>query len=115
MSKPKLSTKTPDNDKINNLIGLHPQLIAQPNERRIAIVELGVRSVNHVVADGEDQATVYIRQVEVLAGKDATDAEKIFTRAYSNRTGEHARPAPDEPSEPIANFPDTEDTSDAVV
>lgn len=115
MSKPKLSTKTPDNDEINNLIGLHADLIANPNERRIAIVELGVRSVNHVVSDGEDQATVIIRQVEILGGKDASDAEKIFTRAYSNRTGHKSRPAPDEPSEPIADFPDTADTSDAVV
>lgn len=102
MAKPKLSTKTPDDPVINALIEAHPDLIAHFNRRgktnsHIAIIDLGVSEVK-IKEGGEQQATIVIRQLELMQpGSDRDAAEKLFTRVYSQRTGEKSRPKPEEP------------------
>ena len=53
MSKPKLGSKTPDSSDSNSLIDVHDALIANPRERRYAIVEFAVTDVNTKVVSGD--------------------------------------------------------------
>lgn len=105
MAKPKLSTKTPDDEGTNALIEAHPDLIGHFNRRgktnsHLAIVDLGVTKIE-IKEGGEQQATVQIRQLELMTGADREKAEALFTEVYSRRTGEKSRPTPGEADTPL--------------
>lgn len=96
MSKPKLSTKTPDKDDLNALISQHPRIIEHFNSREhsnshIAIVELGATKVE-TFEGGEEQATIVIRHLELAVGAFEGQAEKLFTTIHRERTGNKSRP-----------------------
>lgn len=94
MSKPKLSTKTPDATESNALIDLHGSIISLPRERRLIVAEVIVKSVATDVASGEQQATLQLAHIEVPTGKDRTDLEAIIDRAFKARTNLTHRPDP---------------------
>lgn len=96
MSKPKLSTKTPDDPTTNALIAEHDTIVALPTERRIALVELIVPKIELNPGTGAHQATVQITHLELLGGKDKAAGEELFTSVHQARTGNKTRPAPAE-------------------
>lgn len=112
--KPKLSTKTPDAAEVNNLIELHGEIIDNPEQELLALVRILPSQVVHRVADGEDQATVTIRQIEVLQGADVEAGRKLMLKSFQKRTKNSALPdlaEPEaEPDEPLpgmgAELPD---------
>lgn len=102
MSKPKLSTKTPDAPEYNTLIGDHETINSLPRERRYAIVELTTKRVDLDVATGEHQATMQIIHIE---GPQTQADEKLITdlldTLFKKRTKLTARPAPDAGDTPL--------------
>lgn len=116
MSKPKLSTKTPDAAEVNNLIEMHGQIIDNPEGELIAIVRILPSQVVHRVADGEDQATVALRQIEVLQGADVEKGRALMLKSFRTRTNGSALPDLNDPKPtpdtPIAGLEDAgvEDT-----
>lgn len=108
MSKPKLSTKTPDQPETNALIDAHAQILALPRERRYAIVELATKSVNNDVATGEQQATLHAVHIELPTGADQVALEKLLDKAFTKRTNMRTRPDtvgdPDTPLEGLASI-----------
>lgn len=94
MTKPKLSTKTPDATESNALIDAHESIIALPRERRIVIAEIIVREVSTNVATGNQQATLQLAHIEIPSGADRAAAEKILDAAFKARTGMKHRPDP---------------------
>jgi len=96
MTKPKLSTKTPDATEHNALIALHGQVIALPRERRYAVVELAVKDIRTDVATGDEQATLQIVHIEVPSGKGRDEIEKLIDSEFTRRTNQKTRPNPHE-------------------
>lgn len=94
MSKPKLSTKTPDATESNALIELHGNLISMPRERRLIVAEVIVKSVATDVASGEQQATLQLAHIEVPVGQHRADLEAIIDAAFKSRTNLTHRPDP---------------------
>lgn len=114
MSKPKLSTKTPDSTETNALIDMHGQIIALPRERRYAIVELAVKAVNRDIATGEEQATLHAVHIEVPTGKDAKELEALLDRTFTNRTNIKVRPdAVAEADTPLDGIGELDDSVEA--
>jgi len=107
MSKPKLTTRTPDDPLLNALVDAHGSIIALPTDRRFAVVELSVPKIETRPATGEQQAHVQIVHVELLK---ATEGESILLAAYKARTGNATPPtgADDTPLEGIADLGDDE-------
>lgn len=107
MSKPKLATRTPDDENLNALIPAHPQILALPTERRFAVVELSVAKIETRPATGEQQAHVQAVHIEVLP---AADGERILLEAYKRRTGNATPPSTtsdtDTPLDGIADLGD---------
>lgn len=94
MSKPKLSTKTPDATESNALIELHDSIIALPRERRIIVAEVITKQVNTDIATGEQQATLQLAHIEVPTGADRVALEKLLDKAFTGRTSLKHRPDP---------------------
>ena len=94
MTKPKMSTKTPDATESNALIDAHADIIAMPRERRIIIAEIITREVSTNVATGNQQATLQLAHIEIPVGHDRAAAEKILDAAFKGRTGLKHRPDP---------------------
>lgn len=114
MAKPKLSSKTPDDPAINALIDFHAELIEHFNSKtnsdsHIAIVEIAVPEVK-ITEGGGRTATIQIRQLELMHGSDRDAADKLFTKVYSQRTGEKSRPAPEEPGTPLEGLEGLDDS-----
>lgn len=100
MSKPKLSTKTPDASETNALIDLHGAIIAMPRERRYAIVEFAVKDVRTDIATGDEQATITAVHIEVPSGKAAAELEAMLDAEFTRRTNLKARPDPNDDGNP---------------
>jgi hypothetical protein len=96
--KPKLSSKTPDNDDVSSLIGDHEQLISgfeDPSltNRYVALVVYEVDSVVKKKKGGDEQATIVLRHIETLSGAAADKGEALLLSTYKARTGNKALPA----------------------
>ncbi len=116
MSKPTLNTKTPDAVEVNNLIELHADIIDNPEQELIALVRIKTVSVVHNVADGEDQAKIALRQIEVLQSPaDIEAARKLMLKAFRVRTNNSALPdlseAKAQPDTPLDGLGDDVDDS----
>lgn len=111
MAKPKLGTKTPDDPNTNALIDQHADLLNNPNEPILAIVELSVVEELIRPQTGDRTAKVQIVDLEVMHGADRTAADKLMTRVKFDRTGLKSRPAPGEGApklgEQLAGIDDT--------
>jgi hypothetical protein len=95
MSKPKLSSKTPDAGEYNSLIGTHDSIVSLPRERRYAVVEFRTKGVVLDVASGEHQATMEIVQIEQPASAaDEVALVALLDKMFQNRTHLAARPDP---------------------
>lgn len=96
MTKPKLSTKTPDEAELNSLIESHEDLLQFPDKRRFAIVELAV--IDRTYPTHNDPfARLQIVHVEEVDGEDLEKVLKIRDHTYTTRTGLKTPPAPDTP------------------
>lgn len=114
MSKPKLSTKTPDDPTTNALIEVHDSIVSLPTERRIAIVELSVPKIETNPGTGSHQATVQVVHLELLTGSDREAGEKLFTKVHHARTGNKTRPAPEAEDTPLDGLGDLGGIDDGV-
>jgi hypothetical protein len=117
VTKPKMSTKTPDAAEVNNLIDLHDQIIDNPEGELLALVRILPVQVVHRVADGEDQATVALRQIEVLQGPDVDAGRKLMLKAFRARTKAAALPdltEDGEPNEPLPGMEEEQLPSDTL-
>jgi len=94
MSKPKLSTKTPDATEANALIDLHSAIVSMPRERRLIVAEVIVKTVTTDTASGEQQATLQLAHIEAPTGADRDALEKIMDGAFKKRTNLQHRPDP---------------------
>ena len=101
MSKPKLGSKTPDSSDSNSLIDVHDALIANPRERRYAIVEFAVTDVNTKVVTGDVTAVVNLVHIEEMTGSGLDKALALLDQHYSKRTGNKARPGPEAEDTPL--------------
>jgi len=114
MSKPKLSTKTPDAKERNALIEAHGGIIDMPRERRYAIVELATQNVRTDIATGEEQATLQIVHCELPTGSDRDALEKLMDKVFQKRTNLKVRPDPnaevDTPLEGLGDGPGLDDS-----
>jgi hypothetical protein len=95
MTKPKLSTKTPDEDDLNSWIGNHDDLMERPRERRYAIVEYKVAE-RRLPTDGDTYPILQIVHIEDIVD-DVEKAVTLLGKAYTKRTGNKSIPAPDTP------------------
>lgn len=106
MSKPKLTTRTPDDAQLNALVEAHGSIIALPTERRFAVVELTVAKVETRPATGEQQAHVQVVHVELLT---SAEGERILLAAYKQRAGNATPPSVGEPDAPLEGLADLGD------
>lgn len=108
-SKPRLMSRTPDNDDLNSLIPNAASLLADRSRRRLAVVEYYVGTVEEIT-DGDD-----IPKVRVVHWEDVPDSDEDAVAAlrngfYSARTG--SKTAPGEPSDtPLEGIGDDVDDS----
>lgn len=96
MTKPKLSSKTPDEADLNSLIDTHEDLLKQPDVRRYAVVELAVTDRTYPTHN-DAFARVQIVHLEEIVGADLDTVLKVRDHAYTARTGNKAVPQPDTP------------------
>ena len=88
--KPRLSTKTPDDDQLNALKAAADDILSLPKTRRFIVAELVVSDLNTKVASGQTTPVVQLTHVELLG---EVEGEKILAKAYTGRTGNKTRPA----------------------
>lgn len=114
MTKPALSTKTPDSTDTNSLIDIHDAMIASPKERRYAIVELAVTDVTTKIASGDITAKYNLVHIEEMTGTALDKALTLMDAAYQRRTGNKVRPGPDEEDTPLdlSGLPNLENDED---
>ncbi len=93
--KPKLSSKTPDADEYNALIGIHSDLVSLPRERRYAIVEYRTKKVDLDVASGEQQAIVELVHIEApVSAADEQQIVDVLDGLFRKRTNLKTRANP---------------------
>lgn len=88
--KPRLSTKTPDDEQLNALKTEADNILAVPKQRRFIVAELVVSDLNTKVASGTTTPVVQLTHIELLSEK---DGEAVLGKAYTKRTGNKVRPA----------------------
>jgi hypothetical protein len=96
MTKPKLSSKTPDDPILNSLIDSHDDLLRRPAERRFAVVELIVTD-RTFPTHGDDYARVQVVHLEEIIGADLDTVLKLRDHRFTERTGQKSPPDPDTP------------------
>lgn len=96
MTKPKLSTKTPDEPDLNSWITMHDDLMERPRERRFAVVEYKVAE-RRFPTDGDTYPILQIVHVEDVLGADLDRVLAARDAAYTARTGNKSVPSPDTP------------------
>lgn len=101
MSKPKLGSKTPDSSDSNSLIDVHADLIANPRDRRYAIVELAVTDVNTKVITGDVTAVINLVHIEEMTGTGLDKVLALLDQHYAKRTGNKVRPGPEAEDTPL--------------
>lgn len=117
--KPKLSTKTPDDEATNALIDGHADIVSgfnsrsKPN-RHLALIEIAATDVKYFEG-GDRQATVQVRHLELIPADRETEAEALFTAIHRERTGNTTRPqhpdaAPEDPT--VATLDGLDDSVD---
>jgi hypothetical protein len=100
-SKPKLVAATPDSTDTNGLIDIHDELIANPGQRRYAIVEFTVPDML-VVTGGDSVPRVKLTHIEVIEpGSQQDKTVALLDAHYKARTKNSARPGPAEPDTPL--------------
>ena len=114
MSKPSLGSKTPDSTDTNSLIEVHDALIANPKERRYAIVEFAVTDVTTKIATGDVTAKFNLIHIEEVTGTGLEKTLAIMDAHYSKRTGNKVRPGPAAEDTPLdlSGLPYLEDEDD---
>lgn len=95
MTKPKLSSKTPDQEELNSLIDSHDELLNKPDQRRFAVVELAV-TARTFPTHNDHFATVQIVHLEEIRGTELDDVLKVRNAVYTQRTGNKSVPEPDQ-------------------
>lgn len=93
MTKPKLSTKTPDEADLNSWIDQHDDLMERPRERRYALVEYKVAE-RRLPTDGDTYPILQIVHIEDIV-QDLDKVLKVRDAAYTRRTGNKSVPQPD--------------------
>jgi len=113
MTKPRLSTKTSDEEDYNSLIVEHDDLMHRPTERRFAVVEYTVAERRYPTG-ADSFPTVRITHFEGIAGADLEKVLKLRDAAYTRRTGNKSVPQPDTPLDLDALEDELDDEDDDI-